>query len=328
MCSIAGWYSSYDLPANVAEDLATALLFYGKTRGDHSSGVFINGKTLKRAVSPVLLPSEPGFSSMFHGSNRQALVHTRQPTSGGLGDAQAQPFRMDGTVTVHNGYYFDIKDIKNKHGINKPSGVDSHLITSYVHRYGPMKLPKFIRTTDGPSAVGLINDGDMYLFRAGNPLSYMTIRFADDDKITLFASTPEMLQNAVRYVYLLAYPTVYTLTEGFLFGLSPAGVQQLTTKKADYQASWYSEYEYGGSCGVHGARQVHGWEKYLQGHKEKTKVTVEDLKDLYPENAEDIDTLAAEGQPVDTIEDYLIRWGTIDYTPLTITQEDEDATDQ
>lgn len=324
MCSISGWCSSYDLPAQVAEDLATALLFYGRSRGEQSAGAFVNGRTHKRAVDPCALPSDPAFSQLFNGANRMALLHTRQPTSGGTGNAQAQPFRMDDTVTVHNGYYFDVKDLKKTHGINKPSGVDSNLVTSFIHRYGPMKLPRFIRTTDGPSAIGAIHDGRMFLFRSGNPLVYMTIRFADNDKITLFASTKEMLLNAVRYVYLLTYPITYDLKEGFLFGLSPDGIKQLTTKKAEYQDSWcgYSGYSFG--SGVHGSRQVHGWEKWLEGHKEKTKTTLEDLKDLYPANAEDIDTLAAEGLDAEAVEDWLIRWGTLDYTPLTTTEEEEE----
>jgi len=231
MCSIGGFIASKPISAKSAESLCTALLYYGRERGDQSGGLYVNKKLFKKAMDPYLLTQEPEYDALFDKPVKAALIHTRQPTCGGRGDDQAQPFVSGEAATVHNGWFLNIDNIKKTWDIKKSSGVDSELVTEFVANYGIMKLPKFLRSVSGSAAFGILYNKELYLMRDGNPTFWTTVDFGDV-QVFLFASTGRMLANAMRFAWLIPndHPIKET-KEGILFRCDPKiGLQKLSTK--------------------------------------------------------------------------------------------------
>lgn len=272
MCSIGGWISTTPINKYSAMNLARALLFYGRGRGTQSGGIYYNGRLLKKAMDPQDLIDLPDFDNLFESetgpAGRICLTHTRQPTCGGRGDAQAQPFEHGDAVTIHNGWYFDTADIKSQFNIKKPSGVDSELACRIVSSYGPQKLPDFISKSSGASAIACKWKDDLYLMRSGNPIVYAHIPLVGKNIITLFASTEEQLAFAARYVFLLGEDnlTVKTLKEGILYRMNPGQAERLTTTPVEHDLSGYTTFSHGGwPGGKHGGYHDDYWKRWEDG---------------------------------------------------------------
>lgn len=234
MCSIAGFISQKPLPAATAEKLAAALLHFGAERGDQASGVYSNNVVVKHAVAPCAFIKSDDYLDLMRRPTKLALTHTRQPTCGETTSKQAQPFARGRTVTVHNGYYFDVEHLKTKWNIQKQSGVDSELITDFISQYGIKSLPKFLRDTDGPSAIAAVHDGQLYLARTGNPICYATIPVGGT-VATVFASTADMLQAACLYAGTLwDAQAAISLPEGHIWQMSANGDTQRIGKHFKY----------------------------------------------------------------------------------------------
>ena len=232
MCSISGFLSSKPLNNNLAQRLASALLHYGAERGNQSAGIYINKKLYKKAIPPGKFINDAAFKAMFFGKNNQCLLHTRYPTCGERGDNQAQPFQQSETVTVHNGWYTNLQELKQRWNIQKHSGVDSELITSFIESYGIASLPEFLETTSGVSAIATIHKNKMYLMRAGNPIAYTTLTLSGGIKLFIFASTAEILESALKYCMLLPRTVELTeLDEYTLFAVYPTDIEPLGMMK-------------------------------------------------------------------------------------------------
>lgn len=250
MCSISGFLSAAPLSHQGAMRLMRSLLYYGRSRGQQSTGLALLTSTgihlFKQAADPDDFVFSEAFEALFANlpTNTQitgALGHTRQPTCGGRGDDQAQPFVNNNTATVHNGYYHDFAAIKSAHEIDKPSGVDSELVCSYISKHGISTLPTFIASTDGPSAIACYHEGSMYLMRSGNPTVLASFPLGNSNKITVFASTADQLTNALRYCWLFhATPSTSTPTEGLLYQLTPSGLVNISTSPVSYTGRVYT----------------------------------------------------------------------------------------
>ena len=238
MCSIGGFISSKPISKTSADALITAMLYYGMERGEQSAGVYMNNTLLKKAMNPFELSQTKEFDDLFLTSPSYALVHTRHPTSGGTGDKQAQPFMAGDTVTVHNGWFNNIHEIKGKWEIKKKSGVDSELVTQFIHSYGIKKLPEFLKSVSGSAAFGILYKGELYLMRDGNPTSYTTLDFGKT-KVFAFASTPRMLSNALRHAWLIPGDhKIKETKEGVLYHATPDGVTGMSPKVFTKMTDW------------------------------------------------------------------------------------------
>lgn len=253
MCSIGGWISTTPLHRYTGLNLARALLFYGRGRGMQSGGVYYDGRLLKRAMDPQDVMDMPEFGDIFEqGTSNICLTHTRQPTCGGRGDEQAQPFSHGDATTVHNGWYFDTDDIKRSFGIKKPSGVDSELACRFISAHGPLDLPRFIEGSSGASAIACKWKDELYLMRSGNPICYMHIPLNGGEKITVFASTADQLANAVHYVWLMDDEDMHIrdIKEGILYRANPGKLERLTKTVAQHdEMDWRGYGGYGTHCG-------------------------------------------------------------------------------
>lgn len=261
MCSISGFLSDKPLSPQTAELLSRALLYYGRERGQQSAGAYVNGKLLKRAMDPLAFYETEEFSALFSAPTSYALLHTRQPTCGGTGDDQAQPFVYGSTVTVHNGWYWNIKDLREEFSLKKPSGVDSELVTRYVHSYGAKSLPKFLTHSEGTSAVAARWNDETYLMRDGNPLSVAHIVLHDKTRLAVFGSTGDMVLNSIRYCWLCHDVVTKTLTDGILYRLTPNKLRRLTKVPIFGQTRSWTRYK--GDWGLPGD----GWDAPLSNRE-------------------------------------------------------------
>jgi hypothetical protein len=252
MCSIAGFICRKPLNSEQAHALSMALLWYGRDRGSQSAGVFLETATkellLKQAADPADFIFTEEFDGLFKEDVLSALLHTRQPTCGGRGDAQAQPFRRRDTVSVHNGYYFDIKGIRDKWGLTKKSGVDSELIADFVETYGINMLPKFLNSTDGPSAIAVRHKGKLYLAREQNPIHWARLELYDND-ILVFASTETQVRSAMDFTFLNSGFKVHSLHPSRVYKVDAVGNHKMGKFSIDYDwkkrwtNSYYSGYD-------------------------------------------------------------------------------------
>lgn len=265
MCGIAGFISNKALPTTVAEDLSRALLYYSKRRGAQSAGIYTEGRCAKQACDPHEFVDSPAFYAAFpSGGVRYALLHTRQPTCGGVGNEQAQPFVLNDTATVHNGMLFNIETLVNKWGIGKNSGVDSELYASFIEKYGIRKLPDFLESTSGPSAVVAWHKGRLFAIRSDNPLWLAEIEDGTN-KLRVFASEPAILQNAIRHVWLLEQIPTTSLPEGYLYEIPASGKLRRIGRKV--AADWgYDEFyvKYPSRRSLHGFKNMSRKEKRRQ----------------------------------------------------------------
>lgn len=244
MCSIAGFVSNKPITGWAADRLITALLYYGAERGDQSAGVYVNGKVCKKAIDPYALACDDEYLKLVEKPTQLALVHTRFPTCGGEDDPQAQPFEVDGTVSIHNGWFSNMHELKRIFNIKKPTGVDSELVTQFVHSYGINKLPQFLKCTYGCSACAVLYKEELYLIRSGNPTNYTIVDLSDGNSIFIFASTGRILRDAVRYAWLLpAEHPIHETKEGVLLRVSPEGLTTISEKIRTKTPSWVYSYD-------------------------------------------------------------------------------------
>jgi len=228
MCSISGFISNSPIDKNLAKRLSKALLFYGRERGEQSAGIYVNGVVTKQAVDPAVFVETDSFSKAFEGNDPiMVLCHTRQPTCGDRTDKQAQPFRQGEVTTIHNGCFFNIKGLKNEWNLKKTSGVDSELVTSFINQYGVQKLPEFIKSTDGPSAIAAIVNGELFIAKAGNPLVCTSLVFKGGQRLLVFASTKTILENALKYCLLVGRIKIKEPEDGGLFRVTPKRLKKI-----------------------------------------------------------------------------------------------------
>jgi asparagine synthetase B (glutamine-hydrolysing) len=225
MCSIGGFISTEPIEPWKARRLAAALLHFGLSRGDQSSGIFYNGQLLKRATSASELIHSTRFTDLFETPNNQTvcLTHTRFPTSGERGDDQAHPFWVGNTISVHNGSIHNCRAIRDKWQLDKPSGVDSELFTQAIDKYGIAKLPEIADDLDASASIAVLHNDTLFVARDGNPFEYMTI-LDGDNTITIFASTQSQVINTINHLWLIPnLGNTTTLPGQTIFSMSATG---------------------------------------------------------------------------------------------------------
>lgn len=290
MCSIGGFVSSKPLSQDDVTRLVRALVWHGRGRGNQSAGAFVGGRIVKHAVEAGKFIGMEDFQAACAPASF-ALTHTRQPTCGGTGDAQAQPFQVGDAVTVHNGFYFNVRELRKAHGLKKPSGVDSELVASFLSRSPIDKLPEFLASTDGVSAIAAYRSGKLYLACHGNPIAKVSFRTHDGVSVTVFGSTIAQVDAAVAHVWLAPH-SAEMLPDDSVFSLTPTGAKRLAKVKTNWASLGHSfagmddygpfgdnrcdgchrDAAKGGLQNVHGAylckacrREVRGMSRYLKG---------------------------------------------------------------
>lgn len=284
MCGIAGFYSRVGLEPYWAKALGRAFLYYASTRGNQSGGAFVDGRIAKRATEPYKFALSDEFGALFPDDAvaHVGLFHTRQPTSGGRGDTHAQPFVNGAVATAHNGVITNEHELRVKFGIDNPSGVDSELVTSFVAKHGISKLAEFIEAMDGSAALAMVVDERLYLARHSNPLSYTYVTQADGSKVLAFASTGEILMNALRYIWLLPAGTSPSiLRENQAFRVKTGELREAGPAANPFVQV---EYDWRGASAKHGG---------YEGNKYSKRVSVADRLALDRIAAKDAEAMGA-----------------------------------
>lgn len=236
MCSIGGFITkNKGLSPEVASRLAASLLHHGTDRGSQSGGTFtwdgVRRTYLKQAVHPTKVSKHLHWGQLFTRPVEVCFTHTRMPTCGGRGDAQAQPFWKGKTVCVHNGWYANHLELREVYELRNPSGVDSELVREWITRYGIDALPHFITETEGPSAIAMWDNGEVYLTRSGNPLCYVQVPNIG----LVFASTPDILCASLEDIGIRGIQgEVKELEERYVWKVSSNGALERYSKRIDH----------------------------------------------------------------------------------------------
>jgi asparagine synthetase B (glutamine-hydrolysing) len=263
MCSIGGFISTQPLEPWKAQRLAAALLHFGLSRGDQSSGIFYNNQLVKRAVSATHMIHSERFLGLFKDGHTSTtcLTHTRFPTSGERGDDQAHPFWVGGTVAVHNGSISNCKHVREKWKLDKPSGVDSELFAQAIDKYGIAKLPEIADDFNASASIAVLHGEQLYVARDGNPFEYITI-LEGENAITIFGSTQTQVLSSVGHVWLIPdIGQTITLPSGKLFALDAEGeLDEIGPFKTAPQVTYKTTYS--SSVGGEAARFWDSWDDY------------------------------------------------------------------
>jgi hypothetical protein len=200
MCGIAGYscYGDFDERLNIA---ITTLGLFMEDRGRKSWG-WSDGKQVVKAVGEL----RSGWNDTFFGY-KQAALHTRQPTTGAVKEANSHPFQIGSIIGMHNGIVRNHDELQKKY--DRKCDVDSEHIFYHINENRPL---------DEISAYGAIvywKDDALYLGRFnGGDLS-----LAKTEKAWVFASTKSALQNSLRIAGIRKDVVYFKLKEGRLYRL-------------------------------------------------------------------------------------------------------------
>ncbi len=174
--------------------LARALCVLNASRGDHSAGIATVGLLLtteifKRADHPMIFAKSKEFLRLASADYRVLIGHTRFATHGTISDANAHPFKIGGTVGIHNGVVGNCKGMAEYTGKSFP--VDSQYLIYCLDKFGHL----------GP-AQGSLNvayfgrkdAADLRIIRQGNPLAYAIVNHG---KSYVFSSDYRHLRMAL-----------------------------------------------------------------------------------------------------------------------------------
>src|SRR5512134_551233 len=150
MCGIFGVICSGESRADIARDLAVALLRHSETRGREAVGLAVHDGTrievLKQGGSVSDFLDNPKLHALLAGAlerkkqsgDRKALAitgHSRLATNGAQSNSDNnQPVITRGSVTLHNGIIVNDRQLAERHSITLQSELDSEVLARLLRK--------------------------------------------------------------------------------------------------------------------------------------------------------------------------------------------------
>jgi len=220
MCGIAG-FKCFGLEKPTKKELEA--LFVGiMDRGKDATGIafFIKNhlQVIKEDITALEFIKKDAWKTLQVPT--MMIMHARQKTTGDAKDNQNNHpiFNKSGMALVHNGILYNEKDIYRELNIEPDAEVDSEILLHLIENNW-WKDIKNINKVQGGYACAVIYEKypeELILFKNNNPICY----YMDKDRdIIFFASTKEILENAIGKLY-----------RGFKVGIS--GFYELPDDKA------------------------------------------------------------------------------------------------
>ena len=191
------------------------LLYFNKSRGTDSTGIYSNKKVIKQAVSADKFVIENKEYKEALKESNLVIAHTRWATIGDVTDDNAHPFVSGtgrGTIYgTHNGWLIDtmLEDIADKYDVEIPA-VDSKIIFDILAKTKDINV---IKELPGAMALAFVKNNKLNLYRrTSRPLYY---GIAPEGLYYSSLSYPLKLIGCIGVSY-LPRDSVFTIVDGNL----------------------------------------------------------------------------------------------------------------
>jgi asparagine synthetase B (glutamine-hydrolysing) len=216
MCGIFGVICSSDSRADLARDLAIALLRYSETRGREAVGMAVHDgnriEVLKQGGSPSDFLANPKLHAMLadaiarkaQSGDQKAFAitgHSRLATNGAQSNsANNQPVIIRGSVALHNGIVVNDRVLAQQNAVTTQGELDSEVLAAVLRKKLDQTKDLVAATRDtfsqieGSASIAMMFDDIDAVLLATNTGSLFQLTSADG-KIIAFASERFILQR-------------------------------------------------------------------------------------------------------------------------------------
>ena len=282
-----------------------ALAEASEARGTDAAGIAYNtGGTLH-------IDKRPGPAHTIHftvpGDAKVIMGHTRMTTQGSaLKRQNNHPFagkaRREGFALAHNGVLYNDRALRRIHDLPQTSiETDSYIAVQLIEKQGALSFDSLrfmAEEVEGSFCFTVLDRKDnLYFVKGDNPLC---LYHYPELGLYLYASTEEILRNAIDKMRLAGTPEPVTLHCGDILKINAQGEQMQTTFSTEQFFCTWSPYFWPQS-----AMPVPARAKTLDGPETAYLAELRTIANWYGYDNAVVDTWLAEGFSTDEIEEFL-----------------------
>ena len=306
MCCLFGMIDYKDsLSRRQKTKMVLALAEASEARGTDAAGIAYNtGGTLH-------IDKRPGPAHTIHftvpGDAKVIMGHTRMTTQGSaLKRQNNHPFagraRREGFALAHNGVLYNDRILRRIHDLPQTSiETDSYIAVQLIEKQGALNFDSLrfmAEEVEGSFCFTVLDRKDnLYFVKGDNPLC---LYHYPELGLYLYASTEEILRNAIGKMRLAGTPESVTLHCGDILKINAQGEQMQTTFSTEQFFCTWSPYFWPQS-----AMPVPARAKTLDDPETAYLAELRTIANWYGYDNTVVDTWVADGFSTDEIEEFL-----------------------
>ena len=285
--------------------MVRALAEASEARGTDAAGIAYN------AGGTLHIDKRPGPAHTIHFTvPKEAKVimgHTRMTTQGSaLKRQNNHPFagraRREGFALAHNGVLYNDRALRRIHDLPQTSiETDSYIAVQLIEKQGTLNFDSLrfmAEEVEGSFCFTVLDRKDnLYFVKGDNPLC---LYHYPELGLYLYASTEEILRNAIDKMRLAGTPEPVTLHCGDILKINAQGEQMETTFSTEQFFCTWSPYFWPQS-----AMPVPARAKTLDDPETAYLAELRTIANWYGYDNTEVDTWLAEGFSTDEIEEFL-----------------------
>ena len=306
MCCLFGMIDYKDtLSRRQKTRMVRALAEASEARGTDAAGIAYN------AGGTLHIDKRPGPAHTIHftvpGDAKVIMGHTRMTTQGSaLKRQNNHPFagkaRREGFALAHNGVLYNDRALRRIHDLPQTSiETDSYIAVQLIEKQGALSFDSLrfmAEEVEGSFCFTVLDRKDnLYFVKGDNPLC---LYHYPELGLYLYASTEEILRNAIDKMRLAGTPEPVTLHCGDILKINAQGEQMQTTFSTEQFFCTWSPYFWPQS-----AMPVPARAKTLDGPETAYLAELRTIANWYGYDNAVVDTWLAEGFSTDEIEEFL-----------------------
>ncbi len=300
MCAIFGFLNYKSIVSNaVLKKFIKALSVCAEVRGTDATGI----SYVKDDEIVTFKKAKPAHKVKlyFPTSTKCVVGHTRFTTQGSEKcNYNNHPFESEkGFALAHNGVLYNDRELRKKYMLpNTKIETDSYIAVKLIEHFGGANMTnikKMSELVEGSFTFTVLrNDNTLFLVKGSNPLA---LYHFSELGIYVYASTKEILENALKMVGFKHNHEEIKLTDGEILQINSGGTAMKDTfEMAEKFEPFWNPYRFN-------SLDYYDW--YDDFESEEKEMLLEYCK-LFGVSEEDIETLLDYGFDCSTIEDLLM----------------------
>lgn len=296
MCTIFGFLNHGNKVSNaVLKKLIKALSIYAEVRGTDATGIsYVKDNKMVTFKKPA--PAHK-VKLYFPKETTAVIGHTRFTTQGSEKcNYNNHPFESEkGFALAHNGVLYNDKELRKKYMLpDTKIETDSYIAVQLIEHFGGAdmeNIKQMSEIVEGSFVFTILrNDNTLFLVKGSNPI---TIYHFAELGLYVYASTKEILENALKMVGFKYKHTEIKLTDGEILQINSDGTAMKDTfEMAEKFVPNYWNYAY-----------CDGW--YDDFESEENELLL-DYCGMFGISESDVELLLEYGYTADEIEDLLM----------------------